>query len=99
MSRKVFYAPSAKRELFEAEDHYNLERPGLGSEFLDIVAEALRQIAEYPESSPVIRGGVRRKVLRRFPYSVLYFIQGQEIQIIAVAHQKQRPSYWWGRIG
>ena len=33
-------------------------------------------IAENPEGFPVIRKDIRRVVLRRFPYSVFYRLQG-----------------------
>jgi toxin ParE1/3/4 len=98
VSLRVVYTPTAQRELFEAKDFYDLERSGLGVEFLEVVAEALELLLTYPESSPIIRGRVRRKVLRRFPYSLLYRIDGQRLRILAVMNQKQRPSYWWGRI-
>jgi plasmid stabilization system protein ParE len=97
VSLKVFYTPAAEKELFEAEDHYDLERPGLGAEFLDVVDEALRQLAEHPESSPIARGRVRSKALRRFPYSLLYSVRKDEIRILAVMNQSRRPFYWWGR--
>jgi len=98
VSLRVVYTPTAQRELFEAKHFYDDERSGLGAEFLDIVAEALELLVAYPESSPIVRGKVRRKVLRRFPYNLLYRIDGQRLRILAVMNQKQKPSYWWGRV-
>lgn len=91
------YSPQARRELVEAADYYEGERPGLGSAFLDAVDEALEQLARHPESAPLVRGRIRRKPLRRFPYSLLYSIRRDEVRILAVMNQKRRPFYWWGR--
>ena len=33
-----------------------------------------------------------------FPYNVLYSIERDLIVIVAVAHQKRRPTYWRTRI-
>jgi toxin ParE1/3/4 len=94
---RISYTADARRELFEAADFYDGERPGLGSAFLDAVADALNQIVEFPESSQIARGKIRRKVLSRFPYNLLYFVGPGEIRVLAVMHHKRRPSYWWGR--
>jgi len=33
----------------------------------------------------------------RFPYAVLYSIVGDQIRVMAVAHDRRRPFYWSGR--
>jgi toxin ParE1/3/4 len=90
-------APEARRELFETIQYYESESPGLGEAFLRVVEEGVSQLLAFPESAPVLRGRVRRKVLRRFPYSLLYSIREGEIRILAVMNQKRRPFYWLGR--
>ncbi len=46
----------------------------------------------------MIRGSVRRLVVSRFPYSILYRrLAGGEIRVLAVAHHKRRPEFWHGR--
>jgi len=37
---------------------------------------------------------VRRKQLGRFPYQLLYRVDGEEIRILAVMHKRRRPLYW-----
>ncbi|MHB1344126.1 MAG: hypothetical protein ACYCX3_07180, partial [Thermoleophilia bacterium] len=46
----------------EAADFYDLERPGLGAEFLDAVEGTMRRVIAHPESSPVVLGQVRSRV-------------------------------------
>jgi toxin ParE1/3/4 len=97
MSRSASFNPQARVELREAAGYYGLESAALRSRFLLAVEEALGHVLEYAEAAEVVRGDIRRKPLRRFPYSLLYTIRGQEVRILAVMHQRRRPFYWWGR--
>jgi hypothetical protein len=42
--------------------------------------------------------GVRAKVLDRFPYTLMYTVNDDELFIVAVAHQSRRPTYWADRL-
>ncbi len=97
MSSRVGFHPDARRDLREAADFYDLERPGLGTEFLDEVERTLRQVMEYPESSPVALGQVRECAVVRFPYMVVYSARDGGIYVSAVAHNSRRPFYWRDR--
>jgi plasmid stabilization system protein ParE len=97
MSPVLSIHESAEIEINEAVDFYEMECRGLGSVFIDILESAIDNIFLFPEASQVLRGEVRRKVLRKFPYSVLYSVRPDEIRILAVAHQKKRPFYWRSR--
>ena len=59
-------------------------------------------ITAHPEAWPAIaREGeatLRRFVLPRFPYSVIFAVRADELFVIAVAHDKRRPGYWRGRV-
>ena len=57
----------AKVELNEAAQYYEAESTGLGGQFLAEAERTIATILEYPESSPLVRGSVRRRLLRRFP--------------------------------
>ena len=87
----------AKVELNEAARYYEAESVGLGTAFVDEVERSLAAILEYPESSPTMRGPIRRRVLRRFPYGLLYRVRGEELRILAVMNFRRRPAYWIGR--
>lgn len=97
MKRGVVFHSEAERELDEVASYYDGESPGLGGSFLDDVEYAIGQILQYPESAPLVNEAVRRKLLRRFPYGILYSVYSDAIRILAVAHQKRRPFYWRGR--
>jgi toxin ParE1/3/4 len=97
VNKKVSFHEPAEFELNDAIVFFEIEREGLGLRFLSAVEAAVANIQEHPQASPVIIQDVRRKVLRRFPYSILYSIKPDRIRILAVANQKRRPFYWRGR--
>lgn len=43
------------------------------------------------------RNGRRRFLVRKFPYSVVYYLRGDEVGVIALAHHRRRPAYWKSR--
>lgn len=86
MKRAVRFHRLADRELVEAAGYLDRESPGLGSIFIDAVQSCVSEIIEHPESGPVLRGFVRRRLVRRFPYSVLYSIEPDHIRVLAIMH-------------
>jgi plasmid stabilization system protein ParE len=96
MDRPEFHR-LADRELNEAAQYYDRETPGLGVSFLEEVDRCLQSIEAHPEAGMILRGSVRRRLLRRFPYALLYKIKPSGIRILAVMNLRRRPTYWVGR--
>src|SRR5438552_580397 len=96
MGRPEFHR-LAEHELNEAAQYYDLEEPGLGISFLGEVDRCLQSIEAHPEAGPILRGAVRRRLLRRFPYALLYKIKPNGIRVLAVMNLKRRPMYWISR--
>lgn len=88
---------SAEHEMFDAACYYERQAAGLGSDFLTKIEIALQDIATAPERWPIVGDKIRRRLIRRFPYSLLYRVDPDEIVILAVMHQKRHPSYWLPR--
>ncbi len=97
MSFSVRFHPDAEAELNDAAAFLDNASPGLGAAFLDDLEHALTVITAHPEAAPLVQGRVRRKVLRKFPYSLLYSVVGSDIRLLAVSHHRRRPFYWRGR--
>jgi ParE toxin of type II toxin-antitoxin system, parDE len=99
---QVLIEPEAHVEMAEAYDWYQSKQPGLGASFLSALNERLTAIEREPTSYPVIhRYGdrqVRRVLLRRFPYGIIYFIKGQVVIIISCFHASRDPKQWRGRL-
>jgi len=97
VNKKVSFHQAAEFELNDAAIFFETKQEGLGVRFLSTIEAAVAQIREHPEASPLIIQDIRRKVLRTFPYSILYSIKFDRIRILAVANQRRRPFYWRGR--
>ena len=94
---KVVFSKYAKLELDDAIHFYELEYKGLGRRFKEEVKKAAIRISEYPEAWSVERGDVRKCLLHKFPYKLMYSVESNHIFIIAVAHQHRKPDYWIDR--
>ena len=92
--RSLEFHPLARREADEAHDFYEDVLPGLGLAFADDLEAAIERMSQFPEGHPLISARVRRKLLVRFPYGVLYSVTRDGLFIIAVMHQKRHPDYW-----
>ena len=97
MLTKLEVHPEVYEELEEARSWYDEHTPGLGKEFLDEIERAVSTIQKAPEAWPVYSNNVRRFLVHRFPFAILYRYGDSKIQIIAAMHQRRRPDYWKGR--
>jgi plasmid stabilization system protein ParE len=93
----VIFTKLAIQEMNDAVQYYEFEYSGLGQRFKEEIRKAALRIAEYPHAFSIERGDVRKCLLHRFPYKLLYSIENDHILIIAVAHQHRKPDYWVGR--
>jgi hypothetical protein len=99
----VRLSPEAGLELAEASEWYASRRVGLEDEFLAEVERVLALIAAAPSSFPRLLDLpedliVRRALLPRFPYAIVFMGFGSGIRVLAVAHAKRRPGYWLTRV-
>jgi hypothetical protein len=75
----------------------------LGAELVDEMASILPLVQDRPHSFPQLQGfderfEIRRALLTRFPYAIVFVVQPEEIRVLAVAHAKRRPQYWLSRL-
>lgn len=93
--KKVLSNRKAAQEFLDATDYYNKESPGLGDELYQKNYQALSLISRYPSIGLNLGNKMRRIVLSRFPYYVIYrALSGGTIRILAIAHQKRKPEYF-----
>lgn len=103
MTKPVRLDAEAVEELASAHARYEAVVGGLGEELADEVSVALARIQEQPRAYPLTPAvpralGVRRALLRRFPFAIVYLELGDEIRVLAIAHQRRRPGYWRRRL-
>ncbi len=97
MNYSLSFHELAEFELNDIAAYYENQVSGLGFSFLDEVERSLHLIQQNPKLFPQIFHVVRRKTLRRFPYSIMYTLSETSIRILAIASQKRRPLYWKNR--
>jgi toxin ParE1/3/4 len=100
--KAVELAAEALAEANGAATWYENRRPGLGDRFLSELDATLSRVAEAPSSFPRLLDvppelGVRRTLMRRFPYGLIFVELDTSVRVIAVAHLKRRPGYWLSR--
>lgn len=96
--KSVIFLLEAEQEMIEAAIYYESKSSGLGVDYLEEVERAVKAISDSPNTWPVIAGELRRRLVRRFPFGILYRIDPEEIVVIAVAHLRRKPGYWKERI-
>lgn len=97
MKRLAFH-PEAEVEFARASEFYDAERAGLGAEFVNAVDQATAFVLAHPDAGTPVRAGLRRWLVRRFPYSIIYREEPERVYVLAVAHQRRQPGYWRERV-
>lgn len=90
--------PDAREEFLAAIDYYNEAEPGLGMAFYSEVEAAIGLIENYPDLWTEIGDSIRRCLVRRFPFAVLYSKEAERIFIYAIMHTKRDPNHWRNRL-
>ena len=92
--KSVEFHPEAESEFIAAARYYEGHAENLGLDFIAAVQGIYQRISEYPESGHPFGRRLRRVLVPRFPYSLVYRADAQRIFIVAVAHLHRRPGYW-----
>jgi hypothetical protein len=95
---KVEFHVEAEDELFAAAEYYDQRESGLGRALIAEVGAAVLQIVDHPLAWPKLDREVRRCLIRRFPYSLLFCFDQDRIFIVAFMHLHRRPGYWRSRL-
>jgi plasmid stabilization system protein ParE len=84
VSRRFVVRPHAEAELDEAAAWYSERSRGLGAEFVRVVDAAFSSIQRNPLQFPLVYPPIRRAVVRRFPYAILFRVTEEEIVVLSV---------------
>jgi plasmid stabilization system protein ParE len=92
MSKPVRLVDAARDELLAEAAKY-------GAGFTRAARAAFELIARFPEAWAAYptRSGVRRYVMSRYPFVIVYRELPTEIRVLAVAATRRRPGYWRSR--
>ena len=95
----VVVRPEAEEDLKEAFFWYEDNRTGLGYDFLLHVDAGINFIKRNPEIHPIEYKGIRKHLIKRFPYKIIYLVEEEKVIVLAVLHGKRSPGLLKKRIG
>ena len=95
--RRVRFRHEVDPDLSEARTFYEERRLGLGDELLAAVQLLVARIARAPLEFPVVHRGIRRALIKRFPYAIFFRASDTEILVLAILRQSARPRRWRSR--
>ena len=79
--KTIVFLPQAEQEMLEAARYYESQATGLGVDYLSEIERAIVAVGESPETWPKIEGELKRRLVRRFPFGILFCIDPKEIVI------------------
>lgn len=95
---RIRFLEAAQQEVDDAVAWYYEREEDLGRDFLDELDRVIRRIKSFPLASTEIEPGIRRCLLARFPYGLIYGIDEDLIIVVAVSHLHRQPRYWIDRL-
>jgi len=96
--KPIIFLPPAEEEMLEAASYYESKAENLGRRYIFEIERSKNIIINNPELYPILKYNIRRCIVRRFPYGILYKIDPKEIVIVAIMHLNRKPDYWLNRI-
>jgi plasmid stabilization system protein ParE len=90
----VVLAPGAENDITEAFGWYRERNATAADAFRSEVFEVIDRLVDAPLSWPADDEGNRKRVVKRFPYTVWFEVLGSTVTVLAVAHHRRGPAYW-----
>jgi len=97
MTYPLILRPEAEEDLLDAYRWYDERVSGLGLRFLESVEQALVRIERSPQLYEIVYEGVRRALIRTFPYGIYYSFEEERSVVLAVVHSSRHPRVWMER--
>jgi plasmid stabilization system protein ParE len=89
--------PEADEEFAAQVQYYEAKSEGLGQRFYRDIITQLEWIAQNP-TVPRLRKNYRRLNVKAFPFYIAYVAKDDLVWVLAVAHVRRKPGYWWRRL-
>lgn len=89
----------AESDVYDSFLWYEKQKEGLGEEFLEALDAAGQAITNNPTTYRIrYKNRVRAFVVDRFPYLILYVVNGNDIDVLSVFNTNQHPRKWKERL-
>lgn len=99
MKFKSVIQNTEKNDLREAVKWYNIQKKGLGNEFLSTVRQTISRLRLYPNLAQVRYFEIHTAVMETFPYMIHYYIDSniKAIIVIGILHTSKKSENWYER--
>jgi hypothetical protein len=91
---KVVVLPPVWIALLESAEWYDMERTGLGPEFLRHVKSTLVTIGHGAARYPAIYRDARRAQVPMFPFGIFFVIRDETVFVFRIVHLHRHPKHW-----
>jgi plasmid stabilization system protein ParE len=91
MSYVIRVRPEAVSDIDEQAEYYESKEDGLGRRFVRAVMATIDRLAPMPLKLRPRHGDVRIALVGRFPFGVAYFVEGDDIIVLAVLDLRRNP--------
>ena len=98
MRNRTIVRPEAEQDLKEAFRWYEETRRGLGYDFLLQVHAGINLIETNPTIFQIEYKNVRKHLIKRFPFKIIYLFSENVVKVLAVIHTKRNPALTRDRI-
>ncbi|NMM49015.1 type II toxin-antitoxin system RelE/ParE family toxin [Marinigracilibium pacificum] len=89
----------AESDIYDSYLWYEKQQSGLGEKFLKVLDEAEQAIITNPNAYQILyKKKIRAFVVNRFPYLILYIVNGKNIDVISVFNTNQHDEKWKKRV-
>jgi len=94
----IKFLPQAIEELDSSIQYYEDIYKSLGLDFQKEIKKTIKIISLNPTIWQLHKDGTRRISTSRFPFKIVYLIENDVLWIVAIAHHKRFPEFWFNRI-
>ena len=94
MTLPVALRLDARADLIDASLWYEEREPGLSERFHARLQQSIDAISERPNSFPVVFKGVRRALVKQFPYAIYFRHERDHVLVLAILHTARSPRIW-----
>ena len=92
MNYSIKFRPEVEDDAISAYHWYEDKSTGLGEEFLRMFYANAYELVRNPLLYLKIYKNFRRRLLRRFPYAIYFFIENHEIIVLGLLHTARDPK-------
>ena len=99
MTFTLHFLPEIEDDVLNAYAWYEDKSKGLGEEFIRLFYALSSEIPRNPLMYQKVHGEIRRKLMRRFPYSIYYIVVDNTVKIAGLFHCARDPKKTYRKLG